>query len=1124
MTSHFCPFLCRLTGLVLVSLIGSSLAASPPPLTNGPGVTGGTEIQKFELTVLPNPRRLKIDIAKLANALASGKPQTAEREILNALGSPHAVRRWAYRASTPAEDLMATIDPFAPDVFLTRFVTTTYVSNEHKNAALAQLARDSRFLSVEDHSTPSAPNAITPFAAPSDQYFARNSADEAMYQWGPQAMHFPEAWDKVLGRAYVGLPDQGADVTHPDLVNGLRLHLSKNLRGTAKNDYYVENKKTDIYTGGHGTHVTGIIGARSSDSRLHPSPAGVSGGCPDCGVILSPYDNTAPGYGNVIMYLTDVGVQVINNSFGDHADTHIFPECNGTPTTLCVALDRAFQRGISIVAATGNDRSPTTIPKPAGYNGVIAVGGAKYDPYDVRGWSFWQDELAFAAEVWAPPFYQIVPQNEGSNYGIKSDSQLFVAPAQKILSTFMNGATWISVLPTAQKNEELGCLDGETVTQYTPLAGPPQSPGYGLCTGTSMAAPHVTSLVALMRSANPLLTNAQTYEGLRQSSSRVRANQDIDLKEGWGLPRADYAVDWALSLEGSNGSYRTLENNRFTPLFGVYSSQAWDHVYSSAPQQMTAAMTGTMRPAPHFWTAVNGSVSSDPQPVQLVHPGGTCSFVPPVSTNCPQASTLYVPYLLTPGAGAVSNPTGKEMQLAVRVADLYSSTNTSGKLLSSCNNPYPVKIGTTDYMRYSFAVGPTGGVTDVTCLTWISAPLPQSPVSALVSSFEEIPVSYNLPVGTSVNGYPAYPCYFQALLGAGGLFDNFPCNPPMAIGYVFSTHTKVNGVDLDPLIRVSWRCGDGTTDANMTIVCAANPNHVSHLYTTRVDEISSLEATGYKIDGIEGYVFPRDASGMPPGVVPLCRYYASARDDWILLVEAGGCRSSVSQNAATYLPNPASTGGRIGWTMPNPLPAATVPLSIKTQPANLYVTIKSSSTVTVVRDGESYQAPSNQQITVMAPPQVKDGSTFFFQSWSDSNRSTHSVTMTQPGLLTANFTPLVPKTLDFDANGTYDALTDGLLNLRYAFGFTGTDMTGGAIGPGALRTTDVSIVNYIQYLGTLLDVDGDGLTDDALTDGLLVIRYLFGITGSALTNNVIGPNSTRRSPADIVNYLNTLAP
>ena len=53
-------------------------------------------------------------------------------------------------------------------------------------------------------------------------------------------------------------------------------------------------------------------------------------------------------------------------------------------------------------------------------------------------------------------------------------------------------------------------------------------------------------------------------------------------------------------------------------------------------------------------------------------------------------------------------------------------------------------------------------------------------------------------------------------------------------------------------------------------------------------------------------------------------------------------------------------------------------------------------------------------------------------------------------------------TLDVDGNGNTDALTDGLVILRALFGLTGTSVTAGAIGGGAARTTWPQIRAYLN--------------------------------------------------------------
>ena len=59
-------------------------------------------------------------------------------------------------------------------------------------------------------------------------------------------------------------------------------------------------------------------------------------------------------------------------------------------------------------------------------------------------------------------------------------------------------------------------------------------------------------------------------------------------------------------------------------------------------------------------------------------------------------------------------------------------------------------------------------------------------------------------------------------------------------------------------------------------------------------------------------------------------------------------------------------------------------------------------------------------------------------------------------------------------------------------------------------------------LQSTLDIDGNG-TADALTDGLLVIRYLFGLRGASLIAGVLGPLATR-TMAEIEAYIQSLLP
>ena len=107
---------------------------------------------------------------------------------------------------------------------------------------------------------------------------------------------------------------------------------------------------------------------------------------------------------------------------------------------------------------------------------------------------------------------------------------------------------------------------------------------------------------------------------------------------------------------------------------------------------------------------------------------------------------------------------------------------------------------------------------------------------------------------------------------------------------------------------------------------------------------------------------------------------------------------------------------------------------------------------------------------------------------------------------------------DIDGDGETDALTDGLLVLRYFFGFSGSTLIEGAVASGATRSTATDIESYIESIELYLDIDQDGSTG-ALTDGLLLLRYLFGFSGETLVAGALGGSATQTLPDDIAAYV-----
>ncbi|MBO1350995.1 MAG: hypothetical protein EBE86_028170 [Hormoscilla sp. GUM202] len=112
----------------------------------------------------------------------------------------------------------------------------------------------------------------------------------------------------------------------------------------------------------------------------------------------------------------------------------------------------------------------------------------------------------------------------------------------------------------------------------------------------------------------------------------------------------------------------------------------------------------------------------------------------------------------------------------------------------------------------------------------------------------------------------------------------------------------------------------------------------------------------------------------------------------------------------------------------------------------------------------------------------------------------------------------LPPTLDIDGNGVIDALTDGILAIRYLFELRGETLTKDALGEGATRDTE-EIVAYLDEVGdTMLDVDGNG-TAGGLTDGILFLRYALGFKDRALIEGAVSEDATRTTEPAILEHM-----
>jgi len=183
--------------------------------------------------------------------------------------------------------------------------------------------------------------------------------------------------DTVHARSYTGkgitvaLLDTGIDTDHPDLADSIVAQHCFSQGSCPPNDTNEsESAEDDIYGGGHGTHVAGII----------TSPRGVA---PDAGIVaikvssnLSifsvPLDSDIlAGLNWIRAHLSTQPVHIISLSLGGGAFSNI---CDDENPAYADIFKQLRAKGITIFVAAGNEGSKNEIAAPACLNEAIAVG------------------------------------------------------------------------------------------------------------------------------------------------------------------------------------------------------------------------------------------------------------------------------------------------------------------------------------------------------------------------------------------------------------------------------------------------------------------------------------------------------------------------------------------------------------------------------------------------------------------------------------------------------------------------------------------------------------------------------------------------------------------------------
>jgi serine protease AprX len=304
--------------------------------------------------------------------------------------------------------------------------------------------------------------------------------------------------------------DSGVSGWHDDL-DGRVVHFADFVRS--------QTMPYDDY--GHGTHVAGIIAGSGLDSA--GERRGMAPGAHL--IVLKALDVTGNGYtSNVIAAIdyaianrTAYNVRVLNLSVA----AGVYESFWKDPLTL--AAKRAVDAGIVVVAAAGNHgRGPAG---RAQYGGIASPGnapwvltiGAAHD----RGTRDRRDDTVATFSSRGPAAI------DGS---AKPD---LLAPGVGIESTTDAGSALFAANPRSR-------LWGSAPTPNEP---------YLSLTGTSMAAPVVTGIVALMLHANPALT-PNAVKAILQYTAETRPGYDY-LTQGAGFLNARGAVELARAFAGA---------------------------------------------------------------------------------------------------------------------------------------------------------------------------------------------------------------------------------------------------------------------------------------------------------------------------------------------------------------------------------------------------------------------------------------------------------------------------------------------------------------------------------------------------------------------------------------------
>lgn len=189
----------------------------------------------------------------------------------------------------------------------------------------------------------------------------------------------------------VGITGKGVGVAVIDSGLSEFDQIEYNTYGEQRNIHRVSVTDVDVDDFGHGSHVTSLIANSSATyDESGQMTLGYNGIAPDVDLIsikafdetgIASYEDILLAIDYVLVHKDELNIKVLNLSFGSEAETmyHIDP--------INVALMKAWQEGITVVASAGNTGPDAlTVGVPGNNPFIITVGATSdnYTPYNMN--------------------------------------------------------------------------------------------------------------------------------------------------------------------------------------------------------------------------------------------------------------------------------------------------------------------------------------------------------------------------------------------------------------------------------------------------------------------------------------------------------------------------------------------------------------------------------------------------------------------------------------------------------------------------------------------------------------------------------------------------------------------